>query len=431
MSALWPYLIPPSAHGAEDIRAVRADGHRITFADGNVVLDGSSGLWNVNLGYGNPVIAEAIREAATQASYLGAFRYENDYARLAADALVDVCGPGHYSRVLFSSSGGAANDAAMKLVRHHHALAGQPDRKLVVGLRNSFHGLTFGGFALTGEDLGQRLYQVDQRLIRHITPNDVQELRTLVERNASRIAAVVVEPVLGSGTVPLSEEFVAELVRLRDETGYLLVADEVATGFGRTGTFFASQTWPGQPDVLLTSKGLTNGVCPASAVVFSGRVAEPFVTGDAVLVHAETQGGSSLPSAAITATIGEMHRLDAVVAGQAVAARLDRAITDLVANHPRVTGAAGTGCFRTVHIAGADGEPLSGAGVAELVARIRRAGAIVHPGPGGVQLIPALTFAEAEVDELIDRVVGGLERKDLTPSAPTTSAASNPPPANE
>ncbi|MFI5493506.1 daptide-type RiPP biosynthesis aminotransferase [Actinoplanes sp. NPDC051859] len=408
-SALWPYLIPPSAHGAADIRAVSAHGHRVTFADGNVVLDGSSALWNVNLGYGNAAIAEAVREAATNASYLGAFRYENDYARRAADALVNVCGADHYAKVLFSSSGGAANDAAMKLVRHHHALTGQPDRKLVVGLRGSFHGLTFGGFALTGEDLGQRLYQVDQRQIRHITPNDIGELRALVDRNADRIAAIVVEPVLGSGTVPLTEEFIAELVRLRDETGYLLVADEVATGFGRTGSFFASQTWPGQPDVLITSKGLTNGVCPASAVVFSGRVAEPFVTGDAILVHAETQGGSSLPSAAISATIDEMHRLDAVVSGRAVAARLDAAITNLVDGHPRVAGAAGIGCFRTVHIQGDDGEPLSGTQVAALVARIRRAGAIVHPGPGGVQLIPALTFSAADVDELVVCVAEGLD----------------------
>src|SRR5690606_26108634 len=262
--ALWPYLIAPSTHGNDSQCAVSAKGHRITFADGSEVLDADSGLRNVNLGYGNEAIATAVAQAATHGSYLHSFRFENTYARKAADDLLAVCGTGHYARVLFSSGGGVANDAAMKLVRHYHALRGRPERNLVVALRGSFHGLTFGGFALTGEDLGQRAYGVDQRLIRHITPNDVGELRTLIARSGRQIAAVVVEPVLGTGTVPITDYDLAALVRLRDESGYLLVADEVATGFGRTGTFFASQTWPGQPDVLLSSKGLTNGTVPAS-----------------------------------------------------------------------------------------------------------------------------------------------------------------------
>ncbi|MET9610529.1 daptide-type RiPP biosynthesis aminotransferase [Streptomyces sp. NPDC006512] len=420
-SALWPYLIPPSTHGDDGLCAVSARGHRVTFADGSVALDADSGLWNANLGYGNEAIAAAIAEAATTGSYLNSFRFENTYARRAADALLQVCGPEHYARVLFSSGGGAANDAAMKLVRHYHALAGRPRRNLVVALRGSFHGLTFGGFALTGEDLGQRVYGVDQRLIRHVTPNDAGELRDLVARSGDQIAAVVVEPVLGTGTVPLDEEYIAELVRLRDETGYLLVADEVATGFGRTGTFFASQTWPGQPDVLITSKGLTNGTCPASAVVFSQEIADAFIGHDAILTHAETQGGSSIPCAAIGATIAEMHRLNAVVAGRALAARLDAAVEDLIARHPLVVGASGKGCFRTLHIASPGGNRLSGAGVAHLVTRIRQAGAIVHPGPAGIQLVPALTYSDAELDELMACVESGLDA--LLPTAP--SAARN------
>lgn len=407
-AALWPYLTAPSAHGQEQLCTVSATGHRITFADGSQVLDGDSGLWNANLGYGNPRIAEAIREAAENASYLTAFRYENTYARQAAQVLIEVCGPDHYSRVLFSCSGGAANDATMKLVRQYHALLGQPRRNLVVALRGSFHGLTFGGFSLTGEDLGQRGYGVDQRLIRHVRPNDLDELRFLVARSGDQIAAVVVEPVLGSGTIPLDDDYIAELVHLRDQTGFLLVADEVATGFGRTGTFFASQAWPGQPDVLVTSKGLTNGTCPASAVVFSDAVAAPFLEKDAVLAHAETQGATPIPCAAIIATIAEMHRLDAVVAGRALSAQLEKAMRGLVDTHPLVTGSSGRGCFQTLHVVNSAGVRLSGVEVAELVALIRQAGALVHPGPGGIQLVPALTYSAAELDELIACVVVGL-----------------------
>src|SRR5690606_29595988 len=174
-------------------------------------------------------------------------------------------------------------------------LLGRTRRSLVVSLRGSYHGLTFGGFALTGEDLGQRLYGVDQRLVRHVRPNDTAELNALVSRAAKQIAAVVVEPVVGTGTIPLTDEYVAELLRLRAEHGFLLIADEVATGFGRTGSFFASQRWPEQPDLLITSKGLTNGTCPASAVIVSQRVADAFTEHDAVLSHAETQGATPSP----------------------------------------------------------------------------------------------------------------------------------------
>lgn len=405
---LWPYLLPPSAHGDDSLCGVSAEGHRIRFADGRELLDGSSGLWNTNLGYGNEAIAAAVHQAITRASYLSAFRYENSYARRAADDLVQVAGPDHYAKVLFSSSGGSANDMAMKVARHYHALAGQHRRNLVVGLRDSFHGLTFGGFSLTGEDLGQRLYGVDQRLIRHVTPNSTDDLDTLFARAAGQIAAVVVEPVLGTGTVPLSEEFVSALLRLRDEHGFLLVADEVATGFGRTGSFFATHRWPGQPDLLITSKGLTNGTCPASAVIASHRVAERFAEHDAVLGHAETQGGSPVPCAAISATIAEMRRLNAVASAHSLGDLLAEGLDRLVEELPQATGSTGVGCFRTLKVAGPDGHPLPGPQVAELVAAIREAGAIVHPGPGGVQLIPALTYSREELDELLDRVRAGI-----------------------
>lgn len=407
-SALWPYLLPPSAHGDDGLCSVSASGHRIRFADGRELLDGSSGLWNTNLGYGNTAIADAVAAAIRDASYLSAFRYENAYARQAAEDLVQVAGSDHYTRVLFSSSGGAANDVALKVARHYHALTGQPRRNLVVSMRGSFHGLTFGGFALTGEDLGQRVYGVDQRLIRHVSPNEITELDTLMSRSAGQIAAVVVEPVLGTGTVPLSEEYVAELLRLRAKHGFLLVADEVATGFGRTGSFFASQRWSEQPDLLLTSKGLTNGTCPASAVITSRRVADAFAEHDAVLGHAETQGGSPVPCAAISATIAEMRRLDAVAAGQALGERLAAGLDTLVSEVPQASGVTGVGCFRTLGVTGPDGLPLAPERVAALVAAIREAGAIVHPGPGGVQLIPALTYDEADLAELLHCVRRGI-----------------------
>ena len=405
---LWPSLLPPEAQGDDSLCAVSAHGVRVRFADGRELLCGSSGLWNTNLGYGNPVIAAATAQALREASYLSVFRYENRYARSAAAELVRVSGAEHYARVLFSTSGGAANDLVMKLARHYHALRGEPRRNLVVGLRDSYHGLTYGSFGLTGEPLGQPLYGVDQRLVRHVAANDDADLRTLMDRQGDRVAAVVVEPVLGSGAVPLTAEYIDTLLRLRDQHGFLLVADEVATGFGRTGPFFASQEWPGRPDLLVASKGLTNGTAAAAAVIASHRVADTFTRTGAVLMHGETQAGTPATCAAIVATIAEMRRLDALTLGRRLSALLDTALGRLVRDHPLVSASTGVGCFRSLRICAPDRTPLPQSAVSALVGSVRAAGAIVHPGVNGIQLIPALVYTPAELTELLDRVLTGL-----------------------
>jgi adenosylmethionine-8-amino-7-oxononanoate aminotransferase len=406
VNALWPYFLAAEDQGRDDLCAVSAEGVRVRFADGRERLCGTSGLWNVNLGYGNPVIAEAIARAAREASYLSVFRYENSHARQSAEALVERCGPAHYARVLFSTSGGAANDAAMKLARQHHALHGRPGPGVVVGLRQSYHGLTFGGFALTGEDIGQRLYGVDRRLVRHVSPNSTVELTDLFAREGRRIAAVVVEPVQGTGTIPLTGEYVDELVKLREHYGFLLVADEVATGFGRTGEFLATHRWCAPPDVVLLSKGLTNGTCAAAAIVVSHGVAATFARAGAVLAHAETQGGTAMTCAAILATLSELDRLDALGSARKLSERLDATLADA---HPLVARVAGLGCFRSLRVSTPDGAALPQAEVPGLVHHIRNAGAIVHPGPAGIQLVPALTYGEPELAELLDCVRRGLD----------------------
>ncbi|MET3983415.1 daptide-type RiPP biosynthesis aminotransferase [Streptomyces sp. PvR034] len=419
---LWPSLTAPHDQGRDDLCAVSAHGVRVRFADGRELLDGSSGLWNTNLGYGNEEIAAAAAAALREASYLSVFRYENGYARRAAEALVEAAGPEHYGRVLFSTSGGAANDLVMKVARQYHALREQPQRKVVVGLRGSYHGLTYGSFALTGDDLGQQLYGVDQRLVRHVTPNDPAELGTLMARQGGQIAAVVVEPVLGSGAVPLTEEYLAELLRLRREHGFLLVADEVATGFGRTGSLFASQQWAQQPDLLVSSKGLTNGTSAAAVVIASRQVAAAFTDAGAVLTHGETQAGTPVTCATITATLSEMRRLDAVALGRRLSARLDTELGALVDDHPRVATTTGLGLFRSVRLCDPDGTPFPQDQVHALVQAIREAGAIVHPGVNGVQLFPALTYTDADLTELLARVVAGLEIHLARTAAPAVGA---------
>lgn len=406
--ALVPYLTAPSAFDRQDRRLVGARGTRVTFADGVSAQCGTSGLWNVNFGYGHPVVAEAVAKVLRGAAYLPLFRHSHPYAEAAADALVELLGVGHFRHVVFSTSGSAANDAVMKLVRQRAALVGEPDRSLVVGLRGSYHGQTYGSLALSGDDLGQATYRVDQRFVRHLDPFDPDGLDRFLAASGSRVAAVVVEPVLGSGTVPVPDDFVRRVLDGRHRHGYLVVADEVATGFHRTGPLFAHQSWPSEPDIVVLSKALTNGTCAAAALVISGRAFEPFVASDAVFVHGETQGGSPPSCAAITATVGIASSAAVAEAAAAAGDHLGAMLDEVARDEPSVTGVVGRGCFRSLRLVDQQGGPLDAPGVAAACERVRRAGAWVHPGPSALQVIPPVVSTDLEIDVIAHAVAEGL-----------------------
>ncbi|PPG67577.1 aspartate aminotransferase family protein [Rathayibacter rathayi] len=397
MVAVWTALVRPSESPASHDWAVSASGTRVQFADGVDAYCATSGLWNVPLGYGREEIAEAVARALRDASYLTLFRRGHPLAEEAAQRLIAFAG-GSYERVIYSTAGSSANDVVMKLVRQFWQLAGSPQRRIVVGLRGSYHGLTYGSHGLSGDELGQGIYGVDQRDIRHVPFHDSgAALETLVKREGNRIAALVLEPVLGTGAVAVPSEFLSTVERLREEHGFLLVADEVATGFGRTGVRFASNGWTRSPDALVLSKALTNGTCAASTILVGRRIVAAFDRDDALFVHGETQAGTPASCAAILATADLYESLDVDARFRELTGVLDGTVARLL-THDRVTATHGAGAFRavTVDIAGSDGN--SGVGTMELVERIRKRGVIVHPGPSAIQLTPAAVSTAADLD---------------------------------
>ncbi|MET3904387.1 daptide-type RiPP biosynthesis aminotransferase [Paenarthrobacter sp. 4246] len=404
---LWVPLVSQHDFAGESHTAVSANGVHVTFNDGRQRLCAKSGLWNTNLGYGNENIAEAVAQELRKASYLPLFRTAHRAAIEASKALVNL--PSHsFQRVLFSTSGGAANDAVMKLARQYFVLDGQPDRRLVVGLKGSYHGLTYGSQALSGDELGQAVYGVDRRNIRHISfDDDGAELAQLMHREGHRVAAVVMEPVLGSGAEAVPAAFIEAVIKYRDQHGFLVVADEVATGFGRVNGWFASDDWPQQPDVIVTSKGLTNGTSACAALLIAQRVTETFDKNESVFVHGETQAGTPATCAAILSTIAEMKRLDHNTLTKQVASGLSNLIEDLQ-NTRGIGNSTGRGCMRAIKMLSRNGTPLSSNGVLAVVRRIHEAGAIVQAGPGRIQLLPALTYTPENFEELHAAIRTGL-----------------------
>ncbi len=406
--ALWTSMLPADSTFTPDQVAVGAAGHRIEFADGSTRLCATSGLWNVPLGFGNPAIAEAVMKATHDASYLSLFRAPHRYAEDAAEALIELANPIRYRRVIFSTSGGAANDAAMKLARQYWAQRGYGSRSLIVGLKGSYHGTAYGSHALSGDDLLQSVYSVDRRAVRHVShSDDGEELELLLKREGSRVASVVVEPVLGSGAHALSDAFIDRLLALREEYGFLVVADEVATGFGRTGTMFATDRWAAAPDILILSKALTNGAMGAAALLVGERVASEYVRGGWTFVHGETQAGTPACAAAILAVIEELHRVDVEPTAQALGTDLLGLATGLRADDV-VTEVTGSGCFLGLGLRNEDESPLSGPDILRVVSAIAQNGVLVQPGPSSIELIPAYGFTSDELLEVDAAVRAGL-----------------------
>ncbi|WP_022878245.1 daptide-type RiPP biosynthesis aminotransferase [Microbacterium sp. B19] len=409
MTPVWSAMSPADLAVAPDRVAVSARGHRVRFADGSDRLCATSGLWNVPLGYGHPGIAEAVAGALHEASYLTLFRGVHRPAQEAAAALIDLAGVERYRRVIFSTSGGAANDAVMKLARQFHIESGEPARTLVVGLRGSYHGTMYGSHALSGDALGQAAYALDRRAVRHVDAADPGELTALLRREGARVAAVVIEPVLGTGAHPVAEAFVEAALDARDEHGFLLVADEVATGFGRTGPLFASGEWSRSPDLLVLSKALTNGALGAAAVLVGPRVVSAFAGRRATFVHGETQAGTPAVAAAILAAVDE-YRRPAILAAATRVGVGARELADALVRDGLAVEVRGRGAFLAVALTGGDGARLSPERIPDAVAAIAAAGAIVHPGVDGIQLIPGYGYDDAAFAELDAAIRAGLAR---------------------
>jgi adenosylmethionine-8-amino-7-oxononanoate aminotransferase len=255
--------------------------------------------------------------------------------------------------------------------------------------------------------MDQDAYSVDRRYIRHVDPANADDLRRLCEAEGNQIAAVVLEPVLGTGAIEVREPFLQTLFELADRYGFYLVADEVATGYFRTGPFRASEAWSRQPDVVILSKGLTNGACAAAAVVVGASITDLFRRRGGVFLHGETQAGTPMAASAIEAVLSLAESLDAPSLARRLSEGLDVRLAQLREDLGGSVNVSGRGAFRGLSFHD-DAGAISYQKQSELVEIVRDAGVIVSHGLHGFQILPALTYTNAELDELFERLRSGL-----------------------
>jgi len=271
------FLHPFAKPTRTDFRTlVRGQGSVVYDNHGNQYIDGMASLWYCAVGHGRSDMAEAIaRQAGTLAAYSTFDPFTNEPAEELAEKLVAI-GPIPKSRIFFTSSGSESVDTAMKLARLAHVQSGHPERTLIISRQRGYHGTTYGGTSAQGippnrEGYGPLVGDVEQ-----VGADDIEAMATLMAQRGNTIAAVLVEPLQGAGGVfPPTEGYLESVRRLCDQHGAFLIFDEVISGFGRLGTWFAADHYKVVPDLMTFAKAVTSGYQPLGGVFVGPAVRAP------------------------------------------------------------------------------------------------------------------------------------------------------------
>ena len=355
----------------------RGEGAYLWDDRGRRYLDFLAGIAVNSLGHAHPVFVEAISsQAATLAHVSNYFATE---PQLALEARRErLSGAGQHGRVYFGNSGAEANEAAFKLARLH----GGAERPRILSLKDAFHGRTMGTLALTGKPWMQEPFLPMVGGVEFIE-STIEALEAAID---DRVAALFVEPVKGeAGVVELPEGFLKAARELTERHGALLIVDEIQTGAGRTGEWFAFQHAGITPDAITVAKGIGGGF-PIGALITFGAASELFYPG----THGSTFGGNALGTAVANAVLAEIERAELVANAAERGSQLRAAIAGI--GSPLVSGCRGTGLLIGVALT----HPVAKA----VVAAAQEHGLIINaPNDETIRLVPALTIGDVEIDE--------------------------------
>ena len=374
------------------VRFVSGSGATLVDDRGRRYLDFLAGIAVVSLGHAHPAVADAIARQAHKLAHVSNL-FHNELAEPLAERLDSLIGDGRPAggQVFFANSGAEANECALKLARR----SGGPGRYTVVSAYGSFHGRTLATLAATGQPHKHEPFQPLPEGFRHVAYGDLEALESAADPTV--VAAVLLEVIQGeAGVVVPPKGYLTEVRRLCDERGILLMLDEVQTGLGRTGRWFAFQHEGVRPDVVTVAKALGNGM-PIGACWATADVAAAFRPGD----HGGTFGGQPLACAAALATLAGLVDLDAPALARSTGAHLAGGLSLL----PGVKAVRGYGL-----LLGAVLEPGIDSGT--VVAEALEAGLVVNaPTPDVLRLAPPLTVDREQVHEALGILAGVLASK--------------------
>ena len=324
---LHPFTDHKELHRKKSRIITRAEGVYIYDADGNKILDGMSGLWCVNAGYGRDELIDAAAAQMRELPYYNNFFQCAHPPSIELAAMLTELSQPQFNRVFFTGSGSEANDTVVRMVRRYWDLMGQPGRHTIISRKNAYHGSTVAAASLGGmkpmhEQSGMPIpgiVHVDQPYWfgsdRTLSPDEFGLAAAkavedkILELGADQVAAFIGEPIQGAGGVIIPPDtYWPEVQRICNEYGILLISDEVICGFGRTGEWFGADFYSTQPDFMPFAKGVTSGYLPLGGVLVSDRVANVLIDKGGEFFHGYTYSGHPAACAVAMANINIIKR---------------------------------------------------------------------------------------------------------------------------
>lgn len=385
-SALFP------SYARFPLTLVRGEGSRVWDDRGNEYLDFASGLAVTNLGHVPPKVKAALVEQLGQLWHVSNLFHIPNQEKLARLLTSISCA----DAVFFCNSGAEANEAAIKLARRYHDKVLQSGRYEIITFRQSFHGRTLATLTATGQDKVKDGFAPLPAGFVHAPYNDAGALEGYVN---DKTAAIMLEFVQGEGGVhPADPAFVREIVRLCEKHGLLLIADEIQTGMGRTGTMFAYEQYGVEPDIITLAKGLGSGF-PIGAMLGKAKLIDAFTPG----THATTFGGTPIATAAAIATVEQLLEEKLPERAARMGDKAMKLLREKLDGNPFVKQIRGRGLLIGIEC----GEP-----VADLIAEARERGLIVVPaGPNVIRLLPNFLVSDGELERGIAILADILAKK--------------------
>ncbi len=366
----------------------RGEGAIVFDTDGRRYIDLAAGVAVSSLGHAHPRLVKAMADQAARLIHASNYYFNAENIRF-ADELCQRLG---YDRAFFCNSGAEANEAALKLARHHFWGIGQKDRTRIIAFDHSFHGRTMGAVALTGTPKYREGFGAPLAGITHVAYGDAEAVRATMGPD---VAAIIVEPVQGEGGVNVPPPgFLAELRSLCDAHGALLIVDEVQTGFGRTGKWLGSDHDGVRGDVVTLAKGIAGGF-PLGAMLVTESLAGALPPG----THGSTFGGNALGCAAARTVMNVIDEERLLDKARDLGEHLSAGLRALVAKHPKVArGERGRGLLRALVLA-------PGLEPRAVLNAIRERGVLVIAGGSdALRFAPPLVVTRDQIDEALAEV---------------------------
>ncbi len=413
---------------------VRGEGIWLWDSDDNRILDGMSGLWCVNVGYGRRPLIEAAADQMARLAYYNTFFKTATPPAVELARVLAECTPPGLEHVFFAGSGSEAVDTAVRLVRHYWALKGAPRRRVIIGRRHGYHGSTLAAASVGGMAPMHRQGDLPLPDFTHVLPPYAFEYarpgedadafgrraaaaleERILDLGADRVAAFIAEPIQGAGGVLIPpDSYWPEVQRICARHDVLLVADEVICGFGRTGRWFGADRFAIRPDVMTLAKGITSGYVPMAAVMVGERVARTLIDDGGEFFHGFTYSGHPVAAAVALANLalireeGLVERV-AQVTGPALAQRL----AETFAGHPLVGEVRSCGLLAAIELVDNPATRRRFAEPGKVGTRCRdhafAGGLVMRAVRDTMVLAPPLIITEAEIDELVTRARAAID----------------------